>query len=152
MSTPLSPDEVPPGESTTTSESESKLKSKSKSESTDIERLMLLGLNATSAAGMREVVKLRSRIDDLRDLDRPGVLSRVRGLRIPVGLRRRLGCGELESLGQEALAAAEALGVGVTLFGDDDWPTRLDVLANPPIALYRRGHWNDQRRAVAIVR
>ena len=57
----------------------------------------------------------------------------------------------LRELGLWAISAARAAGARVVLPGDDEYPSRLAGIANPPQLLYLRGQIAPEARRVAVV-
>jgi DNA processing protein len=118
----------------------------------DLECALLLGLNATLAAGAREVARLRSALGDLRDLEREGAVRRLAAQKWPGALLDAVARREIAARGARERELAVEHGVAFALHGSEGYPARLGTLANPPIAIFYRGSTPaPDRPAVAIV-
>ncbi len=116
------------------------------------ERLIWLGLAAAARLGQREINLLLRAVDgDLQEvLEQTEVLATRVGL--AKGPRKRLSAINVLEAGQWVSELSVRCGATVLMNGDPAWPTCLDVLDNPPGALFTRGQLTEEGVAsVALV-
>ena len=101
---------------------------------------LLLGLNDTRAAGGRELMEIERVFGSLSSLlgTNSKILSQLSGL--STGLAKALRKESLTSRSERVIGAAQSAGLQSTTFGSPDYPQELHALANPPLALFYRGH------------
>ena len=105
----------------------------------DSERLILLGLNATLAVGMRDVERWRKGYGSLATFTAGVGRTAAATADLPEALRVALAEGSLPDRGRRDLADAERLGAAVFVHGDDSYPKAFLTLHNPPIAVFVLG-------------
>lgn len=114
------------------------------------ERSLVLALNATGGAGVREARAVVERLGSLAAVDTAPARA-LREVPGPPRLRAALLERGFAARGSEEVAAAADVGLAWTLFGDAGYPDALSNLANPPLVLYHRGRLPRRRGLVAIV-
>lgn len=116
------------------------------------DRILILGINATRGAGLREVSRILERLGRLGALCTPAGQRFIAKGPFPARLKRELAACDLMESGRAELDRTREDEVSVVLAGDDEYPERLSQLANPPLAIFFRGTLPPvEARSVAIV-
>ena len=118
----------------------------------DLVAQFALTLNGVSGLGP---TKLRRLLDSFATpelvLAAPvSLLTKVPG--ISAELARRIACAQKSGYAQREMEAAQQAGVKITTLFDEEYPSSLRHLYDPPLILYSRGSWAGvEEKALAIV-